>query len=104
MLHQVRQCIEGAEGLTASATELDRASVERWAGFDLTDLEFATVADSVSGSWTPDEISEIASAIREENEEPMRGCSCGMADYGEAGHDGDPAGEREMNTPLESAL
>lgn len=76
----------------------------RWAGFDLSEREFAAVRDAIPEGSTPGVIAEIASAIREENKESVRGCSCGIADYGEAGHDGDPAGERDSNTPLESAL
>ncbi|MFJ4702958.1 hypothetical protein ACIP5N_32865 [Streptomyces sp. NPDC088768] len=87
-----------------SAIELDRVSAEKWAGFSLTDGEFSAVKEAVSGNWTPDTIAEVASAIREKNEESVRGCSCGMADYGEPGHDGDPAGEPEFDTLLESAL
>lgn len=33
-------------------------------------------------------------AVSDEPETEVRGCSCGMADYGAPGHDGDPEGHK----------
>lgn len=40
------------------------------------------------------EVYDHTFAADQNGEENVRGCSCGMADYGAPGHDGDPAGDK----------
>lgn len=49
-------------------------------------------ADTVLGYW---EWVLAKLEAEEDDEESVRGCSCGMADYGAEGHDGDPNGHGE---------